>query len=465
MTSFHYQVLECTLFISFGSLLVLEFFGDEIGIHGVDAHFFIYMLTILGGVVLFLHRWRKELAAAYFSMGLVVLYQLYKWKVMDLDQKKHALHGIVIRLCALGFIVAMLSAWLFPLPVFCHLPGKYKTIGCCTKRCGGVECRIFYPSSMEFQKLPSSSRTDYLHHGHHLAKGLSIFTNLPTALFNNMSNARLWSVKDAPLATSESGKGWPVVIFSHGLAGSLELYSRINENLASEGYIVIVVNHCDGSACVSQPEDDVIKYYQTIPKAITADMKGAGYQVRHAQLQHRVEEIIKVLNSVELSKKEGKGLFVHANMNDINIWGHSFGGATAISTAQIEKRFRKVILLDTWMEPLSQEVLQGVGDRVPVLHVISEHFYRWEPHMAIMKKHMKGCTHPDSKLFYIEHTRHNDFSDIPLFSPTISRLIKSSGKLDSRRVLRITSLSAASFLRETFSLKESETMREMIEIK
>jgi hypothetical protein len=39
-----------------------------------------------------------------------------------------------------------------------------------------------------------------------------------------------------------------VVIFSHGLAGNRVLYSVICSELASQGYVVLAVEHSDGTA-------------------------------------------------------------------------------------------------------------------------------------------------------------------------------------------------------------------------
>lgn len=53
----------------------------------------------------------------------------------------------------------------------------------------------------------------------------------------------------APLA--ESKEPFPVVLFSHGLVGTRNTYSHLCSSLASEGYVVVAVEHGDGSGpCV-----------------------------------------------------------------------------------------------------------------------------------------------------------------------------------------------------------------------
>jgi platelet-activating factor acetylhydrolase len=52
---------------------------------------------------------------------------------------------------------------------------------------------------------------------------------------------------DAPPAEGR----FPLVIFSHGLVGTRNTYSHFCSSLASEGYVVVAVEHADGSSpCV-----------------------------------------------------------------------------------------------------------------------------------------------------------------------------------------------------------------------
>lgn len=60
----------------------------------------------------------------------------------------------------------------------------------------------------------------------------------------------------APLKPTD--KPYPLLIFSHGLAGTRHTYSQYCAALASEGYVVLAVEHRDGSgpAVVLPPEGE-----------------------------------------------------------------------------------------------------------------------------------------------------------------------------------------------------------------
>ncbi|OWZ04996.1 Platelet-activating factor acetylhydrolase, plasma/intracellular isoform II protein [Phytophthora megakarya] len=299
------------------------------------------------------------------------------------------------------------------------------------------------------------SRVPYLHHGDHLMKGLGVFAQLPPWLFHNMSNAQLAALQDAPIAAAPTSiGGWPVVIFSHGLAGSLELYSYLNQQLASFRHVVVVPNHCDGSACVCSPEPGRIEYYQQITPEVRDDIDGAGFRFRNGQLQQRVSEVRAVLDAIQ--KGTASNIFSLCDLTNVSVAGHSFGAATALTAAHQDTRFKKMVLLDAWMEPLDDIVRDGLGSRIPALHLLSEHFLHWRPNAEASERHARGCTHAKSRLTWLRGTRHNNFSDIPIFSPALNRLMKSAGSIDHLYALHAIGQLSATFLTGDFDARAPE---------
>ena len=69
-----------------------------------------------------------------------------------------------------------------------------------------------------------------------------IQSNLTHPLENNGTNT---------IITQDDTKGFPVVVFSHGLPGHFYVYSGICSDLTSHGYVVAAVVHRDGSASLA----------------------------------------------------------------------------------------------------------------------------------------------------------------------------------------------------------------------
>lgn len=63
---------------------------------------------------------------------------------------------------------------------------------------------------------------------------------------------RLWMIPGAPLAPALDVGGRPAVIFSHGLGGFRSMYSVPCAELASQGYVVLAVEHADGSSSAAR---------------------------------------------------------------------------------------------------------------------------------------------------------------------------------------------------------------------
>ena len=94
-------------------------------------------------------------------------------------------------------------------------------------------------------------------------------------------------------------KGFPVVVFSHGLSGHFFAYSGICSDLASHGYVVAAVEHKDGSALlalkrVPGPGVQVGQYDQYVDEWIPNNevmpisdnqMGNAGFPLRNKQVK------------------------------------------------------------------------------------------------------------------------------------------------------------------------------------
>ena len=80
---------------------------------------------------------------------------------------------------------------------------------------------------------------------------------LPTWMLYSWRDVRIDVQVDGLLAPEfRAGKPLIPIVFSHGLTGSGTMYSVMSRELASQGYMVFLIDHQDGSSCFTKKGED-----------------------------------------------------------------------------------------------------------------------------------------------------------------------------------------------------------------
>ena len=137
----------------------------------------------------------------------------------------------------------------------------------------------------------------------------------------------------------------PIVIYSHGLTGSAEIYSYQNMSLAANGTFVMSITHSDASAIgVKRRDGSFIDYDPHISQlSKKKDSFVQSVRKRRWQVEYRARELLAAvdaltkLNETNVDDLEEVGVsFVDKlDLNDMIVMGHSFGGATSINAANM----------------------------------------------------------------------------------------------------------------------------------
>ncbi|KAI2626072.1 platelet-activating factor acetylhydrolase, isoform II-domain-containing protein [Hypomontagnella submonticulosa] len=231
---------------------------------------------------------------------------------------------------------------------------------------------------------------------------------------------------------NEEKPQFPVIIFSHGLGGSRTCYSAVCGEMASNGFVVVAMEHRDGSGARSYvnippggnlaadlkmgDKTDAQRHYKVdyiFPKDNAQDTsphnaRGVDTELRHAQIEMRMSEMEEAYYVLELLNN-GQGDLVYKNnlrkkgnagssskglegidwcdwegrllLRNVTAMGHSFGGATTVEIVRQSDRFPYIgqgILLDAWGQatPKFGEVTHQPL-RKPLLAINSEAFMLW----------------------------------------------------------------------------------------
>lgn len=238
---------------------------------------------------------------------------------------------------------------------------------------------------------------------------------------------------------------FPVILFSHGLGGSAETYTKQCIDMASLGYVVIALEHEDGSGAHAKTVDGKLVSYIRPPVGMAYTTENV-IRFRAPFLAKRVAEVKAAVDFVQHSDFDVCRLM---DRSRIAMAGHSFGAATATCAARAlpPNTFCGVLLLDVWAFPVPNLEL-GMGAQLPVCSLLSEQFYH-NNETAINKLLISSS---NAMSFYVPGTVHSSFSDTPWWLPPwLGRRVRLVGAQD-RDVVQQTVLAVeADFLAHVFT--------------
>ncbi|KAA0177528.1 hypothetical protein FNF27_00698 [Cafeteria roenbergensis] len=162
--------------------------------------------------------------------------------------------------------------------------------------------------------LRDASPAAYLRKGTAATAGMALLAKIPAQLLTTVAatGSRLftedWALPDPraffltrPADTPKASESkLPVVVFSHGLGGVPDVYQSIISEVCSHGFIVLAVEHNDGSAGLSAlpARFGNPRPYEPLTAEQAADPR-LSYVVRRDQLHVRVREVLTAVDFVE----------------------------------------------------------------------------------------------------------------------------------------------------------------------
>lgn len=198
--------------------------------------------------------------------------------------------------------------------------------------------RVWYPS----EKVSGGKHAPYL--SEVLIKAIAISWDTSTGdSSDKFKTIPTHSIINAPIARTKPN--YPVLLFSHGF-GILPEFNTINtEELASQGYVVVSINHSYDSVASIFPNgrianqspvfytDDKSKFMELLKQSVGVRAKDASF-------------VLDKLKDINAGKDPLQILTGKLNLNRVGMFGHSLGGATTVQTLLQDKRFKAGVHLD-----------------------------------------------------------------------------------------------------------------------
>ncbi|KAK6630418.1 hypothetical protein RUM43_014763 [Polyplax serrata] len=289
----------------------------------------------------------------------------------------------------------------------------------------GLFARLYYPTSLKDINKHSSAWLPWLPHKNYIigfAYILSLWTFLIKLLMKYVAgDIRIAVIEGGPLETTI--EKFKTVVFSHGLGGTRFFYTGICCELASQGYVVIALEHRDESPSMTYYFKSEEKLKRQEPTWIRFKRVKVGTSshlpARKAQVEKRASECRRALTLLEdLNAGKDIGNILNSSIDlgqfrnrlDLSkpiMMGHSFGGATSLLTLGTDSRFRVGVILDPWMFPIRSHVnLPNLIDQ-PII-IINTQTFHIPVNLRELAKYTEGT---ENESYTIRHTTHENQSD------------------------------------------------------
>jgi hypothetical protein len=163
---------------------------------------------------------------------------------------------------------------------------------------------------------------------------------------------RSQNLSNAELANDETS--YPVMIFSPGNGTNIEFYTILASEIASQGYIVIGLNHPYDVAAVELSNGEVAPYNKS-----QWSLEPPAHQAYISErIKVRTADILFVLDQLEILNSSADSPFDgRLDLDSVAVGGHSLGGITASEACKADMRFRACLNFDGLQEggPFSTE--------------------------------------------------------------------------------------------------------------
>jgi dienelactone hydrolase len=218
---------------------------------------------------------------------------------------------------------------------------------------------------------------------------------------------------------------YPVLIFSHGYDGVEEIYTSFIEDMVSNGYIVVSINHPYVAGIT------VFSDGRTMELAPVPFENLSGFFTR--SLRTVVDDVYFVLNEISALNEYDAMLSGCFDLTRLGMYGHSFGGAATAVCCFEDERFKAGFTLDG---VVYDEFLPGNISK-PILMMLAEARINETSTLGLYEK-----VSTDAYMVGILGSTHYGYTDVGVLLshllPGIPQKLLGFGTIDAKRLVNIT---------------------------
>ncbi len=231
-----------------------------------------------------------------------------------------------------------------------------------------------------------------------------------------------------PDGASSPDGGWPVVVYSHGWAGFASIQSDLAERLASEGFVVVALDHTYGAAVTTFPDGTVAPQDPAALPEVD-DVGQAARDAASSRLEATFADDVAFLLD-HMADGDGPAVLPAdaLALQEVGLVGHSTGAGAMAWLCLVDDRCAGLMGFDPWIEPVPPELL-AEGVDVPLASVRSQD-WQGNGNDAVLRP-FHDASSRDLGMFVVPGSTHRDFTLLPFLSPAAEAL-GLSGPVDAR---------------------------------
>jgi hypothetical protein len=287
--------------------------------------------------------------------------------------------------------------------------------------------QIWYPA----RASKSAKRAPYIADGYALAP-LARLMHLPGFVFQHLKYVKTNAMPAAPMAPG--AVSYPVLVFSHGRGGFRQHNTLQVEELVSNGYVVVAIDHPYAAAGVVFPDG----HRASLDARMLVRKSEDGF------IPYLAQDVSFTLDQLAtINRSDPRGILTgRLDLQRAGMFGVSLGGEVTVEACRLDPRLKACLSMDVWMPA---DIVQA-GLRQPTMFISRDaatmRLEGWsqavtDETLGTMRKVFEEL--PGYGYFVrVPGMFHEDFSDAPLLSPLTSWL-GITGPMDARRERAIVS--------------------------
>lgn len=264
---------------------------------------------------------------------------------------------------------------------------------------------IWYPTSIKTESPKILYNADAIEN---YKEFIQLQSTIPAWLLTGFQKTKIYARHNAVLV---NGDLFPVIIVSHGSGPMIQQYTWLTEELASQGYIVIGINHPYMAARTRFPDGRCINSLMTTKRKEGKEIARAWKQ---EQFETAAHDIAFVLNSISKFDTQSSWMFYKKlDLDHIGMAGHSSGGALTMYMCLKDARIKAGVAFDSGL----RGNLNVVPLHTPFLEIVAKKSRIWaDDEGKIESENLNRLCRASQNMTIIalDNIGHNAFTDLPL---------------------------------------------------